>query len=233
MGQAKGLEKLQRGLRHKFCDPALLAVALRHSSASNTKKGCSSNQRLEFLGDRVLGLVVAEWLLDRHPDESEGEIARRHAALVCREALARVGTELRLGSFISMSRGEAETGGRQNPALIADTMEAVIAALYRDGGIAAAVGFIHTAWAKMIAEAAEPPVDAKSRLQEWAQARGLKLPEYREIDRQGPDHAPEFTVEAAVEGYPIVSGFGPSKQAAEQSAAIAMLTRLVEDKDHD
>jgi len=231
MGQAEGLEKLQKGLQHQFADPALLAIALRHSSASDLKNGYTSNQRLEFLGDRILGLVVAEWLLERHPDESEGEIARRHAALVCREALARAGAELELGSFVSMSRGEAATGGRQNPALIADTMEAVIAALYRDGGMAAAAGFIHTAWAEMVAEAAVPPVDAKSRLQEWAQARGLNLPEYRETGRQGPDHAPEFTVEAAVEGYPTEAGFGPSKQAAEQSAATALLTRLGEGHD--
>jgi ribonuclease-3 len=225
-----GLQNLEQRLGHRFHDPELLCEALRHSSDGDVQRGrAASNQRLEFLGDRVLGLVVAEWLLERYPDEAEGEIARRHAHLVRREALARAGREIDLASFLTMSRGEDEAGGRQKPALIADACEAVIAALYLDGGLAAAAAFIQAGWAAMIAATPEPPVDAKTQLQEWAQGRGLTLPSYRETERQGPDHSPEFTIEAQVDGYPAVAGTGASKRSAEQGAAAALLAKLGED----
>jgi len=224
------LEILQQSLGYSFSDSGLLAEALRHSSDPDVQKGgTASNQRLEFLGDRVLGLVVAEWLLERYPGEAEGEIARRHADLVRRDALARAGGDIDLASCLSLSRGEDEAGGRQNPALIADACEAVIAALYLDGGLDPAAAFIAKAWAEMIAEAPEPPVDSKTHLQEWAQGRGLKLPSYAETGRQGPAHNPQFTIEAMVDGYPPMAGTGASKRAAEQEAAKALLIKLGED----
>ena len=229
-------DSLSQSLGHRFNDIALLAEALRHSSDLDVLNGhAASNQRQEFLGDRVLGLVIAEWLLERYPDEAEGEIARRHADLVRRDALARAGRDIDLASFLSLSRGEDEAGGRQNPALIADACEAVIAALYLDGGLDAAAAFIHKAWAEMIAEAPEPPVDAKTHLQEWAQARSLNLPNYTETGRQGPDHSLQFTIEAAIDGYPSVAGTGASKRAAEQQAAAALLVKLGQDpgENHD
>ncbi len=236
MPVANGLDSLSQSLGHRFNDIALLAEALRHSSDPDVLSGhAASNQRQEFLGDRVLGLVVAEWLLERYPDEAEGEIARRHADLVRRDALARAGRDIDLASFLSLSSGEDGAGGRQNPTLIADACEAVIAALYLDGGLDAAAAFIRKAWAEMIAEAPEPPVDAKTHLQEWAQARSLNLPNYTETGRQGPDHSPLFTIEAAIDGYPSVAGTGGSKRAAEQQAAAALLIKLGQDpgENHD
>lgn len=231
-----GLDVLIQSLGHPFKDAGLLLEALRHSSDPDVQQGAAaSNQRLEFLGDRVLGLVVAEWLLERYPDEAEGEIARRHANLVRRDALARAGGGINLASYLSLSRGEDEAGGRQNPAIIADACEAVIAALYLDGGLDAAASFIRNGWADMIADAPEPPVDAKTHLQEWAQGRGLKLPSYAETGRQGPDHNPHFTIEAAIDGYPPVAGTGATKRAAEQEAAKALLVKLGQDpgENHD
>jgi ribonuclease-3 len=229
-------ESLMQSLGHPFNDAGLLGEALRHSSDPDVNQGrAASNQRLEFLGDRVLALVVAEWLLERYPGEAEGEIARRHASLVRRDALARAGGDIDLASYLSLSHGEDEAGGRRNPALIADACEAVIAALYLDGGLHSAAAFIRKAWADMIAEAPEPPVDAKTLLQEWAQGRGLNLPGYAETGRQGPAHNPQFTIEAMVDGYPPMAGSGASKRAAEQQAAKALLIKLGEDpgENHD
>ena len=224
------LDALMQSLGHSFHDAGLLGEALRHSSDPDVQQGtAASNQRLEFLGDRVFGLVIAEWLLERYPDEAEGEIARRHANLVRRDALARAGGDIDLASYLSLSRGEDEAGGRRNPALIADACEAVIAALYLDGGLDPAAAFIRKAWAAMIAEAPEPPVDAKTHLQEWAQGRGINLPSYAETGRQGPAHNPQFTIEAMVEGSPAMAGTGASKRAAEQEAAKALLIKLGED----
>ncbi|MAF48856.1 MAG: ribonuclease III [Rhodospirillales bacterium] len=221
------LKSLEQRLGHRFADAGRLAEALRHPSDTEVQNGAlPSNQRLEFLGDRVLGLIVSEWLLERYPDEAEGEIARRHTDLVRREALARAARHLGLGNFIAMSKGEDDAGGRRNPSLLADACEAVIAAIYLDGGLGAAAAFIRGQWAEMIEAAPEPPVDAKTALQEWAQARGLDLPRYRETGREGPAHAPKFTIEADVSGYPTVVGEGASKRAAEQRAAEALLAKL-------
>jgi ribonuclease-3 len=165
-------------------------------------------------------------LLERFPREDEGAIARRQTALVRRETLARVAEEIGLGEHIVMTRGEEETGGRTNPTLLADCCEAVIAAIYRDGGLEAARGFVHRYWRELVEEMAQPPLDAKTALQEWAQGRGLALPKYRETGREGPDHAPRFTVEAALDGFEPARAEGASKRAAEQAAAQALLDRL-------
>lgn len=225
------LTQIAANLGHEFAELELLGRALTHSSLSDAGiNRLSSNERLEFLGDRVLGLIVAEMLLRRFPEEPEGDISRRHAAMVRQETLVRVAEKLNIAPHIAMSLGEERSGGRKNPALLADTMEAMIAALYEDGGLEAARRFIDIHWPPMIDETPEPPIDAKTSLQEWAQGRGLPLPVYSEVNRDGPPHDPVFTVEATVKGYPGAQATGRSKRAAEQVAAENLLSQL-EDSD--
>jgi len=222
------METLSARLGHDFARPALLAEALTHLSA--TERRSATYERLEFLGDRVLGLIVAEALLERFPKEREGDIAKRHVALVRREALAQVARTIRLGDYLKLSRSEADAGGRDNDALLADAMEAVIAALYLDGGLEAARRFVLRAWESQLAVSGRPPQDAKTGLQEWAQGRGLPLPAYREVGREGPAHQPVFTVEVTVSGHEAAAGTGPSTRVAEQEAAQALLDRVTKGK---
>ncbi len=222
--QTTGLADLEKRLGHVFDDRDLIGQALTHSSA--TRNRSHSNERLEFLGDRVLGLVIAEMLLDRFPDEDEGALGYRLPALVRRESLARVGEAIGLAEHIVMSDGEEETGGRQKEGVIADACEAVIGALFLDGGLQAAGRFIGVHWEQLIGEDLTPPKDPKTELQEWAQAASLPLPVYETIGRHGPDHAPTFTVSVSVADGEPESGVGTSKQAAEQAAAQALLARL-------
>jgi ribonuclease-3 len=213
-------------LGHRFADPALLAQAFLHSSAfgtAATRRRGASNERLEFLGDRVLGLVVSEMLYQAFPEESEGALARRLAELARKETIARVAQSLDFGRHLVISRGEEDSGGRTNPSLLADACEAVIGALYLDGGLAAAKAFVERHWRPLLAEDVRPPKDAKTALQEWAQGAGLPLPLYRITGSEGPPHDPVFAVEVAVEGRPPVAGSGRSRRAAEQAAAAAML----------
>jgi ribonuclease-3 len=220
-------QALARRIGHDFADPELLCQALTHSSVAGTdKRQGISYERLEFLGDRVLGLIVADLLLARFPDEPEGALARRHAFLVSREALAEVARELGLGAFLRLSKGEAEGGGRHNPTMLADVCEALIGALYRDAGLEAARAFVAPRWEPLVRQDRTPPQDSKTALQEWAQGRGLPLPGYRELARSGPPHEPEFTVAAEVAGYPEAHGTGRSKRLAEQDAATRLLERL-------
>lgn len=228
----RGVEELCHRLGHSFAHQALLRQALTHASigghgGSGGDIRTRSNERLEFLGDRVLGLIVARLLYDEYPREAEGALAQRHAALVCRETLAHVAETIRLGPLIRLSRGEEEAGGSRNPGLLADTCEAVIAALYLDGGMDAASGFVHRYWRPLMDAALRPPKDAKTALQEWAQGRGLALPRYREVAREGPAHAPRFTVEVSVDGGPrAATALGSSKRAAEQAAAEDLLEAI-------
>lgn len=211
-----------RVVGHTFKDKDLLHHALVHSSAS-AGRGAATYERLEFLGDRVLGLVVAEMIYRRFPVEPEGDLARRHAALVRREALARVADAAGLGQYIVMSRGEEDAGGRANPAILADVCEALLGALYLDGGLQAAAAFIEAHWPAMMEETLAPPKDAKTALQEWAQSRGLPLPLYDTVDLKGPDHSPVFTVRVTVQGFPPAEASGASKRVAAQAAARALL----------
>ena len=210
-------------LGHTFTRPALLAEALTHPSTQARGRGY---ERLEFLGDRVLGVIVADMLLAAFPAEDEGALAKRFAALVRRQALAQVAERLDLGRFVELSKGEEETGGRSSPTLLADTVEAVIAALYLDGGLAAAEAFVRRQWSGLMKAAATPPEDAKTRLQEWAQGLAKPLPSYTTVAVEGPPHSPTFEVEARVEGLAPATAKGPSKQAAEQAAAAALLAKL-------
>lgn len=220
----KALKQLQERLGHRFTDPALLQRAVTHPSVSaNPGYRGGDYERLEFLGDRVLGLVVAEMLFERFPEEAEGLLARRLAKLVAKKTLASVARDLGLGDVMRFAMGEDEAQGRTNPGLLSDACEAVIAALYLDGGLPVARQFIVGAWKERIELDREAPSDAKTELQEWAQGRGLSLPRYSEVDRQGPPHDPVFTILVEVEGEEAQSGAGRSKRAAEQSAAARLL----------
>lgn len=207
---------------HRFDRPELLVEALTHPSlASGT-----DNQRLEFLGDRVLGLVIAEALLALDPGASEGDLAPRLNALVRKETCAEVAAALDLGPALRLGRSEMLTGGRRKMALLGDAMEAVIAAVYLDGGFDAARAFVLRAWGDRIATVDQGGRDAKTLLQEWAQARGQTPPVYVDLDRAGPDHAPVFSVEARLTDGRSAAGQAASKRAAQQAAAEALLARL-------
>ena len=226
---------LAEKLGHRFATARILEDALTHPSlagASKQKKKGAPYERLEFLGDRVLGLAIAEWLFETFPNADEGEMAKRHAALVNREALRAVAQEIGLGQFVRLARGEnanSDTaGGRKNIATLPDAMEAVIGALYLDGGFAAARAFIHKYWQRDIA-VSETPADPKTTLQEWAQGHGLPLPAYRVLEHSGPAHAPKFLIEASVRGFPAVHAEGDSKRAAQKAAAVKLL-ELVQKK---
>lgn len=218
------LSDLEARLGHRFDNPDILRQALTH--ASMTPVRIQSNERLEFLGDRVLGLIVAEMLFEKFPSEAEGDLGYRFTALARRESLARVAIEISLDQHILMSDGERETGGAGKDGLLANTCEAVIAAIYLDGGIAAADQFVRRYWTPLAEEDQTPRKDAKTSVQEWAQGRGLALPEYETLERTGPDHEPIFHIQVSVTGQAPATGEGPSKRAAEQAAAENLLTRL-------
>lgn len=212
---------------HGFSDPDLLRVALTHRSAAKGKDALSGgNERLEFLGDRVLGLVVADMLYTRFGREREGAMAKRFVALVRRETLARVAVQIHLGDHIQMAKGERAAGADTNPAILSDCMEAVIAALYLDGGLEPARSFIEKLWTPLLDEDNKPPQDAKTQLQEWLQGRGKPLPKYEMVGREGPAHAPVFTIELTTSDGDSVSAEGKSKREAEQIAAQLMLDKL-------
>jgi len=218
------MDELTDVIGYEFSDPALARIALTHRSA--VVSGHQTYERLEFLGDRVLALVIADMLFDAFPREDEGALAKRLVALVRRETLADVALRLGVGPLIRLSRGEEEAGGRENPAILADVCESLIGAVYRDGGMDAARAFIERYWSALMEGTVEPPKDAKTSLQEWAQGRGFALPSYRQVSRIGPDHAPQFTIEVSVGDFPPEIGDGPTKRVAEQSAAEKLLERL-------
>lgn len=218
------MDELADIIGYEFGDPALARIALTHRSAAG--RDDVTYERLEFLGDRVLALVIADMLYDAFPQEDEGALAKRLVALVRRETLADVAARLSVAPLIHLSRGEEEAGGRENPAILADVCESLIGAVYRDGGMAPARAFIERHWSALMEGTAEPPKDAKTSLQEWAQGRGLALPSYRQVGRSGPDHAPLFTIEVSVGDFPPARGDGPTKRSAEQAAAERLLARL-------
>lgn len=211
---------LEEILQYRFSDRRQLELALTHSSLKQSKSD-PSYERLEFLGDRVLGLVIAELMLEKFPDAAEGKLAPRLAALVSGATLADIARTLGLGGFIRMTDGEAAAGTNARDSVLADCCEAVIGAMYMDGGLDAAGTFIRRLWKPLIRDV-EPRV-AKTALQEWLQGRGLPLPEYNVVECTGPSHKPVFTVELTVSGQKPVRATGPSKRAAELSAASEML----------
>ena len=209
---------------HDFARPELLLRALTHASISTPTR--PDNQRLEFLGDRVLGLVMAEALLAADKQAAEGLLAPRYNALVRKETCAEVARELGLGDVLKLGRSEMMSGGRRKEALLGDAMEAVIAAVYLDGGFAAAQKMVLRLWGDRIGAVESDARDAKTSLQEWAQARGLPPPSYSEVARDGPDHQPMFTVEVKMATGEAEQARAGAKRQAEQTAAKALLARM-------
>jgi len=209
---------------HTFARPELLVRALTHGSIGSETR--PDNQRLEFLGDRVLGLVMAEALLASDKGASEGLLAPRFNALVRKETCAEVAREVDLGAVLKLGRSEMMSGGRRKQALLGDAMEAVIAAVYLDSGFEAARALVLKLWEKRIASVEADARDPKTALQEWAQARKQSPPVYSETARSGPDHAPIFTIEARLDSGQVATASASSKRAAEQAAAKALLDKV-------
>ena len=215
------LRAFEGRLGHHFATPDLLLRAVTHASIVSATR--PDNQRLEFLGDRVLGLVMAEALLAADPEAREGQLAPRFNALVRKEACADVAREIGLGEVLKLGRSEMLTGGRRKEALLGDAMEAVIAAVFQDAGFDAARKLVRRLWADRIAAVEPDARDAKTSLQEWAQARAMPPPVYVETGRSGPDHAPVFTVRVTLADGQSTDATAASKRAAEQAAARALL----------
>lgn len=224
------MRELEKKLNYTFRDPALLEEALSHSSYANEHRGAGlhSNERLEFLGDSVLGFVTAEFLFVRHPDLPEGDLTRIRAALVCEQSLYEVAGKLELGRHLKLGRGEEAGGGRERMSILADAVEAVFAAVYLDGGIAAASELIHRVLLDVEREAdvEERRRDYKTALQEQVQRKAGQELTYCMVGEQGPDHAKIFSAEVRLNGVPVGSGSGRSKKEAEQAAAKAALAAL-------
>jgi ribonuclease III len=219
------LEELAERIGYDFCDAAVLKLALTHASARLGARYSEDNERLEFLGDRVLGLAVAELLHERFPEASEGELARWLNRLVRAETCVEIAEGWELGKYMVMSTAEAGSGGREKKTILANACEAVLGAVFLDGGYAPARDIVQRFWSGHLDLPEEAIPDAKSVLQEWAQGRKLSLPRYVEIAREGPDHKPSFTAEVHVDGMAPERGQGTNKRAAEQAAAEAMLRR--------
>ena len=212
-------------LNYRFRDAALLELALTHRSM-----GRPNNERLEFLGDAMLGAIVAQMLYEAHPKASEGELSRLRAQLVNGNALAVVARDLKLGDQLKLGPGELKSGGFRRDSILADAFEAVLAAVYLDGGFAACSATVHELFCERIAELRRSSKDAKTRLQEWLQARGLPLPQYELTGSHGEDHAKTFDVSCVlVEPVPVtVEACASSRRAAEQDAAEVVLQQLLE-----
>jgi ribonuclease III len=222
----RGDGALEQRIGYKFRDPALLDCALTHISAlKGGRSRASSYQRMEFLGDHVLGVVISDMLYRAFPKADEGELSRRLADLVRKETCAEIARAIDLGAAIRLGSSEANAGGRKRPAILADVCEALIGAVYLDAGFAAAAGLVERLWQARLRTKAQPLRDAKTVLQEWAQGRGLPTPNYREIGRSGPDHDPEFRVAVQLPHLAPAEGRGRSKRAAEQAAAAALMAR--------
>jgi ribonuclease-3 len=216
--------EFEERIGYRFRDPALLEQALTHISAlTGARNRAGSYQRLEFLGDHVLGLVVSEMLFQAFPRANEGELSRRLADLVRKDACVDVARQIDLGAAVKLGTSEALAGGRHRPTILADACEALIGAVFLDGGYAAAAEFVGRFWRDRMLTPARPLRDPKTVLQEWAQGRGLPAPTYREVARTGPHHDPEFRVVVELPDRAPAEGIGRSKRAAEQAAAAAML----------
>jgi len=221
--KAPDTARLEAALGHRFVDQSLLATALTHMSAEDSR--LASYQRLEFLGDRVLGLSVADLLFRQFPQSEEGNLSRRLADLVRKETCAEVALGWNLGQFMRLGEGEILAGARKNKAILADACEAIIGAVFIDGGYEAARALVERAFGERMLKPVRPLRDAKTALQEWAQGRGYPTPTYSERGRSGPDHAPVFVVAAKIAGLADAEARGPSKRLAEQAAAEAFLRR--------
>ena len=218
-----GRDMLEERIGYAFRNAELLDEALTHVSVS--LPGGKSYQRLEYLGDRVLGLVIAEMLFEAFPKAPEGDLSRRLADLVRKETCAEIARGWGLGDHLRLGEGERRSGARKRDALLGDACEAVLGAVFRDGGFEAAKALVRTHWQARMHAPLIAPKDPKTRLQEFVQAQGLSVPRYQDVRRSGPDHAPVFEVAVLVDGYPPAAAHGPSKRVAERAAAETWLAR--------
>jgi ribonuclease-3 len=223
--KAPAATPLESTIGYRFTDAALLDRALTHISALKGQGRAGSYQRLEFLGDHVLGLAISEMLFAAFPKADEGELSRRLADLVRRETCADVARAIDLGTALRLGASEVRAGGRTKAAILADVCESLIGAVFLDGGYDAAKAFVERFWAERMRKPARPLRDPKTVLQEWAQGRGLPTPAYREVERTGPHHDPVFRVAVTLPNRDPAEGKGRSKRAAEQAAAAALLVR--------
>ncbi|MEZ5908073.1 MAG: ribonuclease III [Hyphomicrobiaceae bacterium] len=221
----KKLSALEERIGYDFADKALLKRAMTHASLRGQRSVSNDNERLEFLGDRVLALTIAAYLEETYPDEAEGELARRFNKLVRREACAAVARTIDLGAALFMTPSEADNGGRNKDTILADGCEALLGAVFKEAGFEVANSLVLRLWQPRLAGGRKVDRDAKSALQEWAQGQGLGLPIYVEERREGPDHAPRFRARVEIEGLAPEHGEGTSKRLAEQAAARTMLNR--------
>lgn len=217
---------IQKILGYTFRDQKLLSLALTHSSA----EGELSYERLEFLGDRVLGLVIAHALYDEFKKENEGGLAKRHSALVQGRTLSVIAAMNGIGDHMIMAESERAAGGAENENMLSDVLEALIGAVYLDGGLEPARDMVQRLWGDNIHTLTDAPQDPKTELQEWAQGRGLPLPKYDIVSKDGPDHAPVFDIQVTVEGFDPLTAQGPSRRQAEKTVARLMLRALKEKK---
>ena len=220
------MQSLENILGYRFKDQKLLELALTHASATSDK---TSYERIEFLGDRILSLVIADQLYHHFSTEDEGALAKRHSSLVRQQALEKIASKIGLRSVMRVSSRDTII----TPSMETDALEALFAAMYLDGGFAVVEDFITKQWKDLIIQDIHPPEDGKSALQEWAQARSMKLPEYHVVTQHGPDHKPEFTVEVKLADYPPQRAIGHSKQAAEKQAALILLALVRQDDNKD
>lgn len=223
------MDALEKTLGYRFTQPKLCEQALTHPSTAKQVAGSVyNNQRLEFLGDAVLGLLVCEMLFTLYPLEAEGDLSRRQVALVNGSVLAEVARQLALGDYLVLSQSEADAGGRALASNLEDACEALIGAVYLDGGLEAVKPVIERFWMPLARQNLTPPKDPKTALQEWAQARGLPLPSYQVIQESGPSHAPQFTIEVFIKDKGKAQAEAGTKKAAERMAAELLLGTLEE-----
>lgn len=237
IGQGADLTELEKRINYKFTNSGLLKSALTHSSTTSVakknnkssqsldQKTDENNERLEFLGDRVLGLSISSLLIKLYPEDEEGDLARRYNHLVRRETCTEIAKDLNLGKYLILSLAEERSGGREKATILANAMEALLGAVFLDSGYEAADIIIKTFWQEKISKGVQVSLDAKTALQEWAQGQGFDLPIYSQVDRTGPDHNPIFETSVLVEGVGSASGKGNSKRIAEQMAAKNLLEK--------
>jgi ribonuclease III len=222
------MNNLENKIGYSFKNKKLLTQALSHSSSKKHKTSID-NERLEFLGDSVLGLLISEILYRNYPDENEGKLAKRRAATVCRDSLCLIAKKISLGDYLILGTGEEQIGGRDNKANLENALEALTAAIYLDGGIENARNFADKLFKDFIAEMENPPKDPKSRLQEWAQAKGFGLPKYEVQSITGPSHEPQITVKLSLNEY-VAEKVSSSRKEAERLAAEELIKKIENEK---
>jgi ribonuclease III len=229
------MKLLEERIDYQFKDRKVLLEALTHPSMSTIDKGTGlksvNYERLEFLGDSVLSLIVTELLINNYPDEPEGKLAKRRAVLVSGATLSKVAKELHIGDSMIMTDGERNAGGQKNPRNLENTIEAIIGGIYIDGGMEEAKVFIVKHWLPLVQAMKIAPTNPKTALQEWAQKRGKPIPIYKVVSNHGPAHSPEFNVEVMVENLDPVQARGKSKKVAEVLAAVKILNIIKDSSD--